>query len=144
MNRQSPIAHPNTLRPRASILNLSFGILPFTFYILSSAFCLLPFLSGCSRSSAQSPDDMISKARLISVENTRLKKELADKDAQIQDLEKRVEALETENNEFKKDAKDIETLMQSLMELSTKSEQYNEQLMAENQALKDQLQKLKN
>jgi DNA uptake protein ComE-like DNA-binding protein len=101
-------------------------------------------LVGCGRSSAQSPDDQIARARLISVENTRIKKELAEKDARIQDLEKRVEALETENNEFKKDAKNIETLMQSLMELSTKSEQSNEQLLAENQALKEELQKLKN
>ena len=112
---------------------------PISSGLLLTACCLL-LCSGCNSQSAGSDGDLVKCARLIVGENAKLTKQLAERDARIQQLEERLKVVEAENAEHAALSKDTETLMQSLVDLSTKSEAAVEQLTAENESLKQQLQ----
>ncbi len=156
--------------------------------LLAAGSCLLValLLSGCGRPSSED----VQKARLVGNENLRLKKELADRDARIQDLQKQVAGLESQKAEISESAAKTEAFLtdrvsgldsankdlneaqdpmraqqqaeppaelidpaavsaqaqetiQSLLEMVAASEKLNEELTAQNQSLKDELQKLK-
>ena len=93
-------------------------------------------LSGCQESDAS----QIRRARLVANENIQLKKQLEEKDQQIEKLKKQILEIE------EKTAKSVEqagnTSIKS-MRLLLESEKNNEALILENQKLKEELEKLK-
>ena len=93
-------------------------------------------LSGCQESDAS----QIRRARLVANENIQLKKQLEEKDQQIEKLKKQILEIE------EKTAKSVEqagnTSIKS-MRLLLESEKNNEALILENQKLEDELEKLK-
>lgn len=93
-------------------------------------------LAGCQKSDAS----QIRKARLIANENLKLKKQLAEKDAQIQDLKKQIEQIEAEK--AKADEEFGSTTIKTL-QMVAETEDRNQALTLENEKLKEELEKLK-
>ena len=93
-------------------------------------------LAGCQKSDA----GQIRKARLIANENIQLKKQLAEKDAQIQDLKKQIEKIEAEK--AKADEKFGSTTIKTLRMLA-ETEERNQALTEENEKLKEEIESLK-
>ena len=106
-----------------------------TMALLTVAFGTL-FLAGCQESDAT----QIRKARVIADENIQLKKQLAEKDARIQDLKKQIEKIETERAKAEEKFGDstIKTL-KMMMETDRK----NQALTEENERLKKEIASLK-
>ena len=96
----------------------------------------LPLLTGCQ----ESRSGQIRRARLIADENLELKKELKQKDEQIADLKKQIEQIEAKIAEERKKFGDM-TL--KTLQILAESEKKNQALTAENQKLKEELEKLK-
>ncbi|MDH4202042.1 MAG: hypothetical protein OEV87_04045 [Phycisphaerae bacterium] len=93
-------------------------------------------LTGCQKSDAS----QIRKARLVANENLQLKKQLAEKDAQIQDLKKQIEEIEAEK--AKADEKFGSTTIKTLQMLA-ETEDRNQALTLENEKLKEEIESLK-
>lgn len=93
-------------------------------------------LTGCGKSDA----NQIRKARLIANENLQLKKQLAEKDAQILDLEKRIE--KTEAEKAKADEEFGTTTIKTL-EMVAEIEKQRQALEEENENLKNEIEKLR-
>jgi hypothetical protein len=99
------------------------------------ALCI-PVLIGCQK--ADSTD--IRRARLVANENLQLKKDLQEKDQQIESLKQEIERIESESAE--KVERAGETSIKS-MRLLLESEQRAEELLIENRKLNEELEKLK-
>ncbi len=93
-------------------------------------------MSGCQ----ESESTQIRRARLIANENIQLKKQLKEKDQQIEELKKQIEELiaksEKEQEQFGN------TTLQTLQMLG-ETENRNQALTLENEKLKEELEKLK-
>ena len=100
-------------------------------------FVVMALLSGCS-GSATSESAQISRARMVGNENLKLKKQLADKDLQIKDLKKKNSDLEAEKAKIIQDSGDTNI---KVMRIVAETEKRNQELTAENQTLKEQLEK---
>lgn len=107
--------------------------------IISSmtAVMALLLLAGCQ----ESESSQIQRARLVGNENLHLKKQLAAKDAEIEQLKKDIETIKAE--------KDAETQKFGetnirIMQIVAETENRNQTLSQENQQLKAELEKLKN
>lgn len=94
----------------------------------------LSFLAGCQESEAS----QIRRARIVANENIQLKKQLEEKDQEIEELKKEIERVELEAAEEVQQAGD--TSIKS-MRLLLESEKHNEALILENEKLKEQLKK---
>ena len=92
--------------------------------------------TGCQESDAT----QIRKARLIGTENLQLKKQLKEKDQQIEDLKKEIEQVKAEMAQ--KEKQSGQTSIKSL-KLLMESEKRAEGLVIENRKLKEELEKLK-
>jgi outer membrane murein-binding lipoprotein Lpp len=93
-------------------------------------------LAGCQKSET----GQIRKARLVANENLQLKKQLAEKDTQIQDLKKQIEEIEVEK--AKADEKFGSTTIKTLQMLA-ETEDRNQALTLENEKLKEEIESLK-
>lgn len=93
-------------------------------------------LAGCQKSDA----GQIRKARVVANENIQLKKQLAEKEARIQDLKKQIEEIEAEK--AKADEEFGSTTIKTL-QMVAETEERNQALTAENEKLKEELGKLK-
>jgi len=98
--------------------------------ILCSVLCLLTSVVGCQKpAQGNSGDaDALRRAQLVGNENIQLKKTIADKDAQIADLQKQLEAAHAENDRIAEQHAEIyKGLMQNLLDCSTKLEKYEQE-----------------
>jgi len=93
-------------------------------------------LAGCQESDAT----QIRKARLVANENLQLKKQLAEKDTQIQDLKKQIEEIEAEK--AKADEEFGSTTIKTL-QMVAETESRNQALTDENEKLKEEIESLK-
>jgi len=93
-------------------------------------------LAGCRESDAT----QIRKARLVANENIQLKKQLAEKDAQIQDLKKQIEKIEAEKAQA--DEEFGFTTIKTL-QMVAETEERNQALTEENEKLKEEIESLK-
>ena len=96
-------------------------------------------LGGCG-GSAGSESAQIRRARMVGNENLKLKKQLDDKDNEINRLEQNIVDLEAEKVKIQKNCGDTN---QKIMQLWADSEKRNQELTVENQTLKEELEKLK-
>ena len=92
--------------------------------------------TGCQESDAT----QIRRARLVANENLQLKKQLKEKDDQIENLKKEIEKIESEMAQ--KEEQSGETSLKTLQML-VESEKRAEELAIENRKLKEELEKLK-
>lgn len=92
-------------------------------------------LAGCQ----ESESDMIKRARLVGSENIQLKKQLAEKDKEIQKLEDEIARLEKERT---KDQEEFSNTTINTLQLMADTLENNETLTAEIKALKEQLRQL--
>lgn len=90
------------------------------------------FLAGCQESESQ----MVKRARLIGNENLQLKKQLADKDKEIQSLKDEIARMEKERE--KENTEFGEVTIKTLQMISECQKQV-EALQTENKTLKEQL-----
>ena len=100
---------------------------------------LMVILGGCAGSGG-SESAQINRARMVGNENLKLKKQLSAKDGVIKDLEKKIAALKVEKAKISKDCGDTNL---KIMQMMAKNEKRNEELTAENHALKEELEKFK-
>jgi len=107
----------------------------FAIVIVVSVLSVL-LLTGCQESDAH----QIRKARVIGNENLQLKKQLEEKDQQIEELTAQIEALEVENAKVIEQSGEasIKTLRMLL-----ESEKRAEAIVIENRKLEAELEKLK-
>ena len=107
----------------------------FAIVIVVSVLSVL-LLTGCQKSDAH----QIRKARVIGNENLQLKKQLEEKDQQIEELTAQIEALEVENAKVIEQSGEasIKTLRMLL-----ESEKRAEAIAIENKKLEAELEKLK-
>ena len=96
-------------------------------------------LAGCG-GSAKSDSAQIRRARVVGNENLKLKKQLDDKDQQIKDLEDKIAKMQAENAKAVQDCGDTNF---KIVQIMAESEKRVQELAAENQALKEELEKLK-
>lgn len=94
-------------------------------------------LAGCQ----ESESNMIRKARLVGSENIQLKKQLAEKDKEIQGLKDEIARLEKEKAREHEEFGN--TTIKTLQIMAETQAQYDI-LAAENKKLKEELEKLKN
>jgi len=106
-----------------------------TFVLLTAAFGTL-LLAGCQKSDAS----QIRKARVVANENLQLKKQLTEKEIQIQDLKKQIEEIEAEK--VKADEQFGSTTIKTL-QMMAEVENRNQTLTAENEKLKEEIESLK-
>ena len=107
----------------------------FTVIIVISVLGIL-LLAGCQESDAS----QIRRARVIGNENLQLKQDLAEKDEQIAELKKQIEALEVEKAKVIEQSG--ETSIKTLRML-LESEKRAEAIVIENRKLEEELEKLK-
>ena len=107
----------------------------FAIVIVVSVLCVL-LLTGCQESDAH----QIRKARVIGNENLQLKKQLEEKDQQIEELTTQIEALEVEKAKVIEQSG--ETSIKTLRML-LESEKRAEAIVIENRKLEEELEKLK-
>jgi hypothetical protein len=93
-------------------------------------------LASCKESDAS----QIRKARVVANENLQLKKQLTEKDAQIQDLKKQIEKIEAEKAKADEEfgSSTIKTL-----QMVAETEGRNQALTEENEKLKEEIESLK-
>ncbi len=107
----------------------------FAIVIVVSVLSVL-LLTGCQESDAH----QIRKARVIGNENLQLKKQLEEKDQQIEELTTQIEALEVEKAKVIEQSG--ETSIKTLRML-LESEKRAEAIVIENRKLEEELEKLK-
>ena len=95
-------------------------------------------LGGCGGSAGSEPAQ-IRRARMVGNENLKLKKQIADKDQQIKEWEKKLTDSEIEKAKAVEEADNANF---KLLQLFAESEKRNQELMVENQTLKEELEKL--
>lgn len=93
-------------------------------------------LAGCQKSDAS----QIRKARVVANENLQLKKQLAEKDTQIQDLKKQIEGIEAEKA---KADEEFGTTTIKTLQMVSETENRNQALTLENEKLKEEIESLK-
>lgn len=96
----------------------------------------LSLLTGCQESDAK----LVRRAKVIGSENLKLKEDLKEKDRQIDDLEKQIAELEAKN--AKEHEQFGDTTLKTL-QMMAETENRNQALTAENEKLKDEIEKLK-
>lgn len=96
--------------------------------------CLI--LTACQ----ESESTQLKRARLISNENLNLKKQLAEKDKQIEALKKEIEKINTQTEQERQQSAEGQI---TIVQMFTESEKRNEELTAENERLKAEIKDLK-
>lgn len=109
-----------------------FSVIGFAIVIILTA--------GCGEQQVSNNKSSTQKSRLVAAENIGLKKQLAQKDKEIERLKKAVEKCEAEKAEVKRDMeKDMESIGEEVMKTFS---DYIE-LQQENEELKKQIEELK-
>ena len=104
--------------------------------VLAIAVLGVSTLSGCQ----ESESNQIRRARLVANENMKLKKQLAEKDRQIEELNKQIEKIEAERA---KDHDEFGEATIKTLQMVADSETENQALREEVEKLKEELKKLK-
>ncbi|MHC4553119.1 MAG: hypothetical protein ACYSUT_10215 [Planctomycetota bacterium] len=107
--------------------------------VLAAAMAVM--LCGCQESSSSGSSADIQRARLVGNENIQLKKQLAAKDAEIEQLKKDIEQIKAEKADAIQQSGETNI---KVMKIVLESETRNTALKAENAKLKAELEKLKN
>ena len=107
-----------------------------TTIVLLTALLGTLLLAGCQKSDSS----QIRKARLVANENLQLKRQLAEKDTQIEDLKKQIEKIEAEK--AKADEEFGSTTIKTL-QMVAETEKRNQALAEENEKLKKEIEQQK-
>ena len=106
-------------------------------FVLAAGTVVIMLIAGCEKENA--PDT--KRSRLIAAENMRLKKELGQRDKEIEKQEKLLEKCLQEKNTWK--AKAQQNIQEQVDSVLTVVMEKNEELRKENEGLKAQIKRLK-
>ena len=110
-------------------------------FVLMAGVVLLMLIAGCEEQSKPQTQSPIRKDRLVTAENIQLKKDLKQRDEEIEQLEALLDKHKEENRALREDSeKNTQALLGEIMKTFAEE---SERLRKENEELRAQIQELK-